>query len=79
VDTTGGGDMYVSGFLYGLLHGQDLAKSARLGNMAAIEVLKQLGARPKSDLSELLDRTEFKAPVTCTYEPHSDSKKSQTR
>lgn len=74
VDTTGAGDLFVSGFLYGHLHGYNLAQSAKLGNMAALEVLKQLGARPKSDLSDLLDRPDLKSTQNVTYTPFSELK-----
>jgi sugar/nucleoside kinase (ribokinase family) len=53
VDTTGAGDLYASGFLYGLTHGYDLATSARLGGMAAAEVISHVGARPETVLARL--------------------------
>lgn len=74
VDTTGGGDLFVSGFLYGHLHGYTLAQSAKLGNMAAVEVLKQLGARPKTDLAGLLTRSDIKSSMDFTYIPHEVGK-----
>jgi sugar/nucleoside kinase (ribokinase family) len=54
VDTTGAGDLYASGFLFGLASGLDLAESARLGSLAAAEVISQVGARPRTRLRELL-------------------------
>ena len=50
VDTTGAGDLYASGVLYGLSQGADLAHAARLGSIAAAEVISHLGARPENDL-----------------------------
>src|SRR5207244_9399064 len=51
VDTTGAGDLYAAGFLYGFTHGQDLATSGRLGSLAAAEVISHLGARPAQPLA----------------------------
>ncbi len=53
VDTTGAGDLYASGFLYGYTQGLDLATCARLGGLAAAEVISHYGARPETPLSEL--------------------------
>ena len=53
VDTTGAGDLYAAGFLFGLGRGRDLATCARLGSVAAAEIISHLGARPEADLSEL--------------------------
>ena len=46
LDTTGAGDQYAAGFLYGLARGRDLADCARLGGIAAAEVISHYGARP---------------------------------
>jgi sugar/nucleoside kinase (ribokinase family) len=53
VDTTGAGDLYAAGFLYGMTHGHDLATSARLGSIAAAEVISHVGARPETVLAKL--------------------------
>ncbi len=53
VDKTGAGDMYASGFLYGLTHGLDPVDCARLGSLCAAEVIGHLGARPKHDLAAM--------------------------
>ena len=53
VDTTGAGDLYAAGFLFGLTHGHDLATSARLGSVAAAEVISHVGARPETVLAGL--------------------------
>jgi len=53
VDTTGAGDLYAAGFLYGLTNGYDLGTCGRLGALAAAEVISHLGARPQVLLTEL--------------------------
>jgi sugar/nucleoside kinase (ribokinase family) len=55
IDTTGAGDQYAAGFLYGLTHGQDLATCGRLGSMAAAEVISHFGARPAVSLAKLVE------------------------
>lgn len=54
VDTTGAGDLYASGFLFGLTHGRDLATCAKLGGLAAAEVIQHIGPRPQASLKELV-------------------------
>jgi sugar/nucleoside kinase (ribokinase family) len=53
VDTTGAGDSYAAGFLYGLTHGLDLPACARLGSIAAAEIISHVGSRPQVSLAEL--------------------------
>ncbi len=53
VDTTGAGDQYAAGFLYGLTEGHDLETCGRLASLAAAEVISHLGARPEVSLAEL--------------------------
>jgi sugar/nucleoside kinase (ribokinase family) len=53
VDQNGAGDMFASGFLYGLALGADPVESAELGSLCAGEIISHLGARPESDLEEL--------------------------
>jgi sugar/nucleoside kinase (ribokinase family) len=53
IDTTGAGDQYAAGFLYGLTHGHDLATCGRLGSLAAAEVISHFGARPAVSLAQL--------------------------
>jgi sugar/nucleoside kinase (ribokinase family) len=55
VDTTGAGDQYAAGFLYGLTHGHDLATCGRLGSMAAAEVISHYGARPAVSLAKMAE------------------------
>jgi sugar/nucleoside kinase (ribokinase family) len=54
VDTTGAGDLYAAGFLYGYTHGRSPAECGRLGALCAAEVLAQFGARPERPLRALL-------------------------
>lgn len=54
VDTTGAGDQFAAGFLYGLTHGQPLDRCGRLGAAAAAEVISHYGARPETSLSNFL-------------------------
>lgn len=54
VDTTGAGDLYAAGFLYGLTHGFDPARCGQLGSIAAAEIISHIGARPERRLSELI-------------------------
>ena len=53
VDTTGAGDLFASGFLFGYTHGRSLEQSLRLGAIAAAEVIQHYGARPEADLRAL--------------------------
>jgi len=53
VDTTGAGDLFAAGFLAGHARGLDYATSARLGSLAASEVIQHIGARPQHDLVAL--------------------------
>lgn len=54
VDTTGAGDLFAAGFLYGLTQGNELAECGRLGSVAAAEVISHVGARPQVALSSLI-------------------------
>jgi sugar/nucleoside kinase (ribokinase family) len=53
VDTTGAGDLFAAGFLAGLAKAHDLIDCARLGALAAAEIIQHYGARPQSDLLAL--------------------------
>jgi sugar/nucleoside kinase (ribokinase family) len=53
VDTTGAGDQYAAGFLYGLSRGRPLGDCARLGHLAAGEVITHYGPRPQVSLQDL--------------------------
>jgi len=52
VDATGAGDLFAAGFLHGLTTGRPLDHCARLGALAAAEVITHLGARPEVKLAE---------------------------
>lgn len=54
VDTTGAGDLYAAGFLFGLTHGADVATCGRIASVAAAEVISHFGARPEVSLAKLL-------------------------
>lgn len=53
VDTTGAGDLYAAGFLYGYTQGRDMATCAKLGSLAAAEIISHVGARPQASLRQL--------------------------
>jgi sugar/nucleoside kinase (ribokinase family) len=53
VDTTGAGDLFAAGFMAGLSKDLDLADCARLGGLAAAEVISHIGARPQANLRDL--------------------------
>jgi fructokinase len=54
VDTTGAGDLYAAGFLYGYTQGADLEHCGRLGSLCAGQVVTQLGPRPQGSLPDLV-------------------------
>src|SRR3982075_2947005 len=53
VDTTGAGDLFAAGFLFGLVRNAGHENAGRLGALAAAEVLQQIGARPQGSLKQL--------------------------
>jgi sugar/nucleoside kinase (ribokinase family) len=53
MDVTGAGDLFAAGFLVGLSHGKDHRAAARLGALAAAEVIQHVGARPAVSLKAL--------------------------
>ncbi|MFL5240363.1 MAG: adenosine kinase [Rhizomicrobium sp.] len=53
VDTTGAGDLFAAGFLFGMARGKSLERSLRLGAICAAEVIQHYGARPEADLRAL--------------------------
>ena len=57
VDTTGAGDLYAAGVLYGMSRGFDLPTCGRLGSLAAAEVIGHVGARPIVPLARLAGPT----------------------
>ncbi|MCC6572489.1 MAG: adenosine kinase [Planctomycetes bacterium] len=53
VDTTGAGDLFAAGFLYGLSQDRTLGDCGRLGALAAAEIISHVGARPEVSLKDL--------------------------
>jgi sugar/nucleoside kinase (ribokinase family) len=53
VDTTGAGDLYASGFLFGIATGLGLETAGKLGSLAAAEIISHIGARPEKRLQTL--------------------------
>ncbi|MEM8590890.1 MAG: adenosine kinase [Pseudomonadota bacterium] len=54
VDTTGAGDQFAAGFLYGLVDGRDLRTCGRIGCLAAGEVIGHVGPRPEVEMKQYL-------------------------
>jgi len=54
VDTTGAGDLYAAGVLFGLTQGYELEIAGRIGSICAAEVISHYGARPETLLSALV-------------------------
>ncbi|MBB4199970.1 adenosine kinase [Rhodoblastus sphagnicola] len=59
VDTTGAGDLFAAGFLAGLTKGHPLDHCARLGALAAAEIIQHYGARPETDLARLAEQSGY--------------------
>ena len=56
IDTTGAGDLYASGFLFGITRDMDIRQCGRLGGLVASSIITQFGARPEESLMPLIDR-----------------------
>jgi sugar/nucleoside kinase (ribokinase family) len=56
VDTTGAGDMYAAGFLYGLSSGMSLPDCGHLASLTASEVIQHVGGRPQTDIASLVKK-----------------------
>lgn len=54
VDTTGAGDLFAAGFLYGHVRGKGLEESLKMGAICASEIISHYGARPECDLAEFV-------------------------
>jgi sugar/nucleoside kinase (ribokinase family) len=59
VDATGAGDLFAAGFLVAIARGADYRTAARLGALAAAEVIQHLGARPEASLKDLARENGF--------------------
>lgn len=54
VDTTGAGDLFAAGFLFGHVRGRPVADCLRMGSICAAEIISHFGARPEANLQELI-------------------------
>lgn len=54
IDTTGAGDLYAAGYLFGRSRGMQRAEAAAIGTMAATEIISHIGARPQQPLDKML-------------------------
>ncbi|MEX6632723.1 adenosine kinase [Hyphococcus lacteus] len=59
VDTTGAGDAYAAGLLFGLARGFSLDKAGKLGSIAACEIISHFGARPSESLKDLAQKASL--------------------
>ena len=59
VDTTGAGDLFAAGFLFGLAQGKGLADCGKLGALAAAEIISHYGARPEVSLKDLAAKAKL--------------------
>ncbi len=55
-DVTGAGDLFASGFFYGVITNRDPLTCGRMGNVAAGEIISHIGARPEADLKVLFEQ-----------------------
>jgi sugar/nucleoside kinase (ribokinase family) len=60
VDTTGAGDQYAAGFLFGHAKGRSLAECGALASLAASEVIAHMGPRPETNLRSLALKSGFR-------------------
>ncbi len=60
VDTTGAGDLFAAGFLFGEARRMPHADCARLGALAAAEVISHIGPRPMTSLRGLAEQAGFR-------------------
>ncbi len=59
MDTTGAGDLFAAGFLFGQARGKGLADCGRLGVLAAAEIISHYGARPETSLKDLATKANL--------------------
>ena len=55
IDSTGAGDQYAAGALYGVSRGLSMADTGRIASLAAAEVISHMGPRPERPLTDFLD------------------------
>jgi len=60
VDTTGAGDQYAAGFLFGFARGRPLAECGALASLAAAEVISHMGPRPEQNLRAIALKSSFR-------------------
>ena len=60
VDSTGAGDQYAAGFLFGYAKGRSLAECGALASLAAAEVISHMGPRPEQNLRALALKSGFR-------------------
>ncbi|MGC6453189.1 MAG: adenosine kinase [Candidatus Puniceispirillaceae bacterium] len=53
-DTTGAGDLFAAGYLYGRTNGRDALASGRIASLTAGEVISHIGARPEADIAAMV-------------------------
>ena len=54
IDTTGAGDLYAAGFLYGIANNKSIEESARYASIAGSEIVSHFGTRAEKQLSSLI-------------------------
>lgn len=59
IDTTGAGDLFAAGFLNGFTRGEPFERCARLGALAASEIIQHFGARPEINLARLAEQSDY--------------------
>ena len=64
IDTTGAGDQFAAGFLYGMASNCDLETSCKMGNIAAGEVIGHIGPRPKVSVKNLFIQSGLISDLT---------------
>ena len=53
-DTTGAGDLFAAGYLFGRTNGRDPLASGLIASLAAGEVISHIGARPQADVAAMI-------------------------
>jgi len=58
-DTTGAGDLFAAGYLYGRTNGRDALASGQIASLTAGEVISHIGARPEADIAAMVAAAEL--------------------